>query len=274
MFWIPLAAAAISAAASRNASREQRLATQTANDQNAATQREFAQMGLQWKVADAKAAGLHPLSAIGAQGASFSPSFVTDTSKADFSREMGQNLSRAALAMDPTAREMSAAQLDAVKAGAAKDWALAAAADSEAARLRGPSVPVAQSFPVPMPGVAETQSIDGGPYRRLNETPIPPIPGQFDQPPPYLSSTKGEPGFKIFKVPGVGEVILPNASNMAEALESLENPILQAAVLSANGLHYGKDSKAVRMLEARRKMPKAWSDPWGALGDKLDTYRR
>lgn len=36
-------------------------------------QREFAQSGIQWKVADAKAAGVHPLYALGASTHSFSP---------------------------------------------------------------------------------------------------------------------------------------------------------------------------------------------------------
>lgn len=41
-----------------------------------ARQKEFAQMGIRWKVEDAKAAGLHPLAAIGAAGASYSPQAV------------------------------------------------------------------------------------------------------------------------------------------------------------------------------------------------------
>lgn len=42
-------------------------------EQNRQMQREFAQNSIQWKVNDAKAAGLHPLSAIGAQGTSYTP---------------------------------------------------------------------------------------------------------------------------------------------------------------------------------------------------------
>lgn len=36
-------------------------------------QREFAQTGIQWRAADAKAAGIHPLAALGAQTVSYSP---------------------------------------------------------------------------------------------------------------------------------------------------------------------------------------------------------
>lgn len=68
-------------------------------------QREFAQQGIRWKVDDAKAAGLHPLAALGAQVSSFSPISVGTSSadlrastatapSIDFS-SLGQDLSRA-----------------------------------------------------------------------------------------------------------------------------------------------------------------------------------
>lgn len=47
-------------------------------EDNIKYQKQFAQRGIRWRVADAKAAGLHPLAAIGAQASSFSPPF-TDT---------------------------------------------------------------------------------------------------------------------------------------------------------------------------------------------------
>ncbi|WMC01499.1 DNA pilot protein [Microvirus D_HF4_371] len=63
--------------------------------QNIALQKEFAQNGIQWKVADANAAGIHPLAALGAPTSSFSPVSIGDTStKFDFS-SMGQDLQRA-----------------------------------------------------------------------------------------------------------------------------------------------------------------------------------
>lgn len=66
--------------------------------QNIALQREFAQNGLRWKVEDAKAAGIHPLYALGASGASFSPVSIgatPDTSLPSALNDMGQNVSRA-----------------------------------------------------------------------------------------------------------------------------------------------------------------------------------
>lgn len=61
-----------------------------------ALQREFAQNGISWKVADAKRAGIHPLYALGAQTTSYSPVNVGSQST-DFSglASMGQNLGRA-----------------------------------------------------------------------------------------------------------------------------------------------------------------------------------
>ena len=44
-----------------------------AGNANAALQREFAQNGIRWKVADAEAAGIHPLYALGAQTSPASP---------------------------------------------------------------------------------------------------------------------------------------------------------------------------------------------------------
>ena len=60
---------------------------------NYEAQKEFAQNGIRWKVADAKAAGIHPLAALGVNNASFSPSFTAG----DYSwlGDAGQNLGRA-----------------------------------------------------------------------------------------------------------------------------------------------------------------------------------
>lgn len=60
---------------------------------NYEAQKEFAQNGIRWKVADAKAAGIHPLAALGANNASFSPSFTAG----DYSwlGNAGQNVGRA-----------------------------------------------------------------------------------------------------------------------------------------------------------------------------------
>lgn len=75
--------------------KENREAARRANDQNDALQREFAQMGIRWKVEDARAAGIHPLIALGAQGYSASPSHITESAgRGNALSNFGQNISR------------------------------------------------------------------------------------------------------------------------------------------------------------------------------------
>jgi hypothetical protein len=56
--------------------REANAINQKNAEADRALQREFAQYGVRWKVEDAKAAGLHPLAALGASTSSPSPSYV------------------------------------------------------------------------------------------------------------------------------------------------------------------------------------------------------
>lgn len=58
-------------------------------------QREFAQHGIRWKVEDAKAAGLHPLAALGAQTTAYQPVYVGGTGSDYGLSKIGQDISRA-----------------------------------------------------------------------------------------------------------------------------------------------------------------------------------
>lgn len=82
-------------------------------------QREFAQQGVRWKVADAKAAGLHPLAALGVSAPSASPvgSNIPDYSK------FGQNIQRARMAK-ATAAERELQKLDIERANLVNDGLL------------------------------------------------------------------------------------------------------------------------------------------------------
>jgi len=71
-------------------------AQKQANEANIQQQRDFARHGIQWRVNDAKAAGIHPLYALGAQTPSFSPS-SQPVSYGDSLSRMGQDISRAAM---------------------------------------------------------------------------------------------------------------------------------------------------------------------------------
>lgn len=80
-------------------------ATEDAAAMNAASQKEFAQHGIRWKVADAKAAGVHPLYALNAQTHSFAPSYVGGTQMGEGIAQAGQNIDRAVqTTMDSTQR--------------------------------------------------------------------------------------------------------------------------------------------------------------------------
>lgn len=53
-------------------------------------QREFAQHGIRWKVDDARAAGLHPLAALGASTSSYQPVAVGDSGYASAGQDLGR----------------------------------------------------------------------------------------------------------------------------------------------------------------------------------------
>lgn len=85
--------------AMREANYENRKQAEELNANNIAMQREFAKNSIRWKIEDARAAGLHPLAAIGATGSSFTPvgafSENQPASLAPGLAEVGQNISRA-----------------------------------------------------------------------------------------------------------------------------------------------------------------------------------
>lgn len=85
---------------SMSAKSQQKIAAQ-----QAALQKEFAQSGIQWRVADAKKAGVHPLAALGMQGASYTPQSVGTPDYGSSFSQMGQNIGNALYkTMDPHTR--------------------------------------------------------------------------------------------------------------------------------------------------------------------------
>lgn len=118
-FWGDVAGGLIGAAGSILGGRSEAKAQKEAAAMNAASQKEFAQMGIRWKVADAKAAGIHPLVGLGASTTSFTPVHVGDSSRGDMYRELGrfgQDVSRAASATSTqTERDLAALQLQSAR---------------------------------------------------------------------------------------------------------------------------------------------------------------
>lgn len=80
--------------------------------------KEFAQMGIQWKVADAQAAGVHPLYAVGASGPGFSSSGAVGVGDVGSVQSHSSQLYETG-----EERQLRFEQMNAIKAGAAKDEA-------------------------------------------------------------------------------------------------------------------------------------------------------
>lgn len=91
-FLLPAAASVIGGLLS-NKSKEK--AQQQQSEQEYARQKEFAQMGIQWKTQDAEKAGIHPLYAMGAQTSSYAPQSVGGGQDFSFLSDAGQNIGRA-----------------------------------------------------------------------------------------------------------------------------------------------------------------------------------
>lgn len=84
-------------------------------ERNIAMQREFAQNGLRWKVEDAKAAGVHPLAALGASTHSFAPVSVGSSGLGNALASMGQGVGRAVNATSTSSERVSAFTTEAAK---------------------------------------------------------------------------------------------------------------------------------------------------------------
>lgn len=116
-------------------------AAKKASDKAYKRAKEFAQSGIQWKVADANAAGINPYFALGAPTATYSDSGVGVDPLGSALDAMGQNISRAALANSggkgaaKLDSDMSALLLE--KAGLENDY-LRAKIASERATLTQP----------------------------------------------------------------------------------------------------------------------------------------
>lgn len=87
---------------SSRATGKQNALAQKQYDQNIALQKEFAQNSMQWRVDDAKKAGLHPMAALGIQGSSFTPlqtiGYAQDNSASNLMNaisDMGQSVNYA-----------------------------------------------------------------------------------------------------------------------------------------------------------------------------------
>ena len=109
---------AVSGMLNNSATDRANSAAQAARAQDIALQREFAQNSIQWRVNDAKAAGLHPLAALGVSGYSYSPVGLS-TAPNDYSY-VGNALGQMGQSID-SAREAGMTKAQRAKAEAISD---------------------------------------------------------------------------------------------------------------------------------------------------------
>lgn len=159
-------------------------------DKNAALQREFAQSGIQWKVEDAKKAGVHPLYALGASTHSFSPVSISDPLPAAMANA-GQDLSRAMTSTaTPTQRQTAF--------GSAMESLTLEKAGLENQLLRSQIVRMNQTSSPPIPSAAQRWGVDGQGPTALPDTSGVSLPGTIIQDNPQkrvgFTGTPMEPG--------------------------------------------------------------------------------
>lgn len=200
---------------------------------NEKMQEEFARSGIQWRVEDAKAAGVHPLFATGGSTAGFAPNPVVPF---DFGlKQMGQDVA-GAKARQETApeRELRMAQLSALRAQALRDLAQSQLFDSEAARHRQEMS--GGGFP------GETVDvISGAVVRPLLDAATYVEPSAALEARGGLANERAQPGWTKFDF-GDGPIVLPytpESQGLMESLEGLDVKFLPA-VIAENVRRYGE----------------------------------
>jgi len=203
-----------------------------------ALQREFAQHGVRWRVEDAKAAGLHPLYALGAQLPSYSPVYEQqDPGMGPYLAEAGQNIGRAVAASQTAQERQMNALILARTAGELEESDLRRQLlQLEIDRARGASGGSFQTFPVVneqealsalggMTQITPTETVS----RSLSDSSV--MAGMT----PMWREFELSPGFKM-RLPGGVK------GDPAEALESISESLpLLLATLEENDRAYGPE---------------------------------
>lgn len=242
-------------------------------------QREFAQMGIRWKVADAEAAGLHPLYALGGSGAAFAPSpalvhgsppevkpALRDPSPPPgYLGTMGQDIGRAlAATLDPAQAAERALQLKLLESQVDKENAQAAYYRSQANRESASGggqpvyIPAGSGY-----GSDPIQLIDA-PFLRdtIRAQPSDVESSRSSDP----SSTPGQrPTFSDYSA--FGTTIRLPAKGATEALESLE-PLGAIGTIAENVRYHRLLDGAFRFLDAQtrgvKKFMGNFGSPWSS----------
>lgn len=247
-------------------------------------QREFAQHGIRWRVEDAKAAGIHPLAALGMQAMPYSPVLAGhDNAMGEALADAGQNVGRAVAAqMTPDQRKMQALGLVAAEKQLEEADARILALKSEAARNMQ-EANAAQTFPVPDPFWEQFGASAGVGARVVSEATVPsgtitPVsPDVVAHAAGDVSTMAGAtPLWRNFTVaPGI-RLSLPGGvqGDAAEVLESLaESPVLLSAVIAHNRKVNPEAARWLSDLYGGSSSDPWWRRPGAWLGGKLADLR-
>lgn len=202
--------------------------------ENLAYQREFAQKGIQWRVEDAKAAGLHPLFALGAQTPSYSPAQTVGSGVGKSLSEAGQAIGNA------VARQQTAEQQ---QLAAAQLRLLQAQANSEDERAFGMFLDNARKVQDQQPQQSPGNLVDprfvygaaGVPGGGVGQVQVKPS-EVYSSAPSDRSMEAGTGTFwKSWNVTKDGRIVATPSKDLAELLESTgESPLAALMILKKN----------------------------------------
>lgn len=250
---------------------EDRDLAQAFRNQEYERQKEFAQMGVRWKMDDARAAGIHPVAALGGSGASYSPTIVMPASHpvpsagrmspgsgggsavGDAIRAMGQNTIRAEMATK-TESERRLEEL-AIRNAELRNSSLELELAARAKALLQPANPPAPD--------AVGVSVPAGSVRV--------VPDQV------TSSRRGEPAVTAgshpleteYNMGGGARISLPSKS-AAESLEVM-GPLAAPAAMTISGLRrfiHGPEKPAVPLPKGMRWEWDVWSQSFRAVAPR------
>lgn len=213
-----------------------------------AAQKEFAQHGVRWRVEDAKAAGVHPLYALGAQLPSYSP-VLSESAVGPALAEAGQSVARGIQATSTKyERELQALTLAELKSRIAETDARRMLLDAEAAKARQESGAAA-----PFPSALDEYTALGGSFATLSGG----VPGWdqgavnpkgadvLSQSPQDSSTMAGyTPLWREYIIGEGRRIALPGGTggDAAEVLESIGESIpMMAMVFQENVRRYGPE---------------------------------
>lgn len=211
---------------------------------NYQAQKEFAQNGIRWKVADAKAAGIHPLYALGASTASYSPvsGYTGDNGVSEAANQFGQGISRAVQArMTREEREREQARQEMQDVFQLARWqqeqrkgdAEIRLIDSEIARNKVASnLAVLQALKLPATPSSSSPTL---------------MPGQGDAPPAPTKSSppikgnvpSGSPMYQFVETTVPGVYTMTAGSDWTQIFDDKGMPFEQWPLLKTMAVDYG-----------------------------------